>query len=101
MGTVEAAREEEALRAILRGDSCTTMGALLTLAMLMGMVATLMARALLTALGMLPPIAAAVLAVCGVSARTFRSRSLSIRAESAIPWSRMHLRKSSLASCFC
>jgi hypothetical protein len=76
MGTVEAGREEEVLRATLRGESSTVMGLRLAtvmglrLAMLMGWVAILMGT-----LGILPTMLAASLAVSGVSARMLRRRS--------------------------
>jgi hypothetical protein len=68
MGTVEAGREEEVLRATLRGESSTVMG--LRLAMLMGWVAIHVGT-----LGILPTMLAASLAVSGVSARMLRRRS--------------------------
>ena len=79
MGTVEAGREEEALRATLRGDSSTVMG--LRLAMLMGWLVMLMGLTLVmlgiapTMVPLLPTMPAETLTVSGVSARMLRKRS--------------------------
>jgi hypothetical protein len=47
------------------------------------------------------PMSAATLAVNGVSARMFSVRSRSMRSVRAMPWSRIRVRSSTRASCFC